>query len=411
MDIGDTSPEGQPSTSNCAGAEPIAYNARSDLTKKIRVCIEKAEREATKRDHAAKKAEEFYIAAGQYINEMEDRWPDEWLEIVEQDCGLKRSRIYEIRAIGDGRTSVEKVRSDNAQRQRISRERRKTESVTVTDGPTKATEIDVEDRKAENAERFDEEEKEAADGPTVGEVFGSTEACDSAGYGYVALFAAARNIEGRDACAVAKFARFSEEHELPQFRAALDRVLEFAEAVKAALDGSSPPPLPDGPDGDAADAEPDPAEQPITPIPPATATGTDDLAIPPFLLRTPTLVDAGAIDLDVPEPAVPPVIPDPIPAPSPPSPPRPTPTFHQDMFKGWTKLSGAELEKTVELIRTAAGRGYHFTDAQWKTVDKMRERVLTLQKVERAVARADASTKVSKADPAERLPTSAEARP
>jgi hypothetical protein len=134
MSDSSTSPEGQ--LSNCAGADLIADSARQDLTKKIKVCIEKAERHDAKANHAAKKAEEFYIAAGQYINELEDRWPDEWLEIVEEDCGLKRSRIYEIRAIGDGRTSVEKVRSDVAKRVRDHRERMASPLQNVCNGQT-----------------------------------------------------------------------------------------------------------------------------------------------------------------------------------------------------------------------------------------------------------------------------------
>jgi hypothetical protein len=52
---GDTSPEGQ--ASNCDGATAIALSVRHALTKKIKVCIDKAEREAGKAEHAAKKAE------------------------------------------------------------------------------------------------------------------------------------------------------------------------------------------------------------------------------------------------------------------------------------------------------------------------------------------------------------------
>jgi hypothetical protein len=61
---------------------------------------------------------------------VKDLWPDDWLDIVEQDCGLGRSRAYEVMAIADGRTSLKEIRSGNAQRQKTLRERRKPESVT-----------------------------------------------------------------------------------------------------------------------------------------------------------------------------------------------------------------------------------------------------------------------------------------
>jgi hypothetical protein len=101
--------------SNCEGA---TNNARHTLTEKIKVCIEKAA-------HYEKKAEEFYITAGQYIKDVKALWPDRWLAIVEEDCGLKRSRAYEILAIADGRTTLHKVRSGNAQSKRHSRDNAK----------------------------------------------------------------------------------------------------------------------------------------------------------------------------------------------------------------------------------------------------------------------------------------------
>jgi hypothetical protein len=132
----DQAAQGAPS--NCEGATAIADSARQDLTRKINVCIEKGDRAAKKAeelDAAAalhtKKAEEFYIAAGQYIKDVKGLWEDHWLEIIEHDCKIGRSRAYEILAIADGRTTLEKVRSGNTQRQKISRERRKTESVTT----------------------------------------------------------------------------------------------------------------------------------------------------------------------------------------------------------------------------------------------------------------------------------------
>jgi hypothetical protein len=114
-DIETKTPAGQ-ALSSSADADYEASLSRLDLTKKISVLIEKG-------DRAAKKAEEFYIAAGQYIKEVKHRWADNWLEIIERDCGLGRSRAYEVLAIADGRTTVEKVRADNAESKRLSREK------------------------------------------------------------------------------------------------------------------------------------------------------------------------------------------------------------------------------------------------------------------------------------------------
>ena len=109
LDIGTKNPTGQ--LSNGAGAELIAGSARQDLTKKISVCIDKAER-------ATKRAEDFYITAGQHIQTVKGLWPDHWLEIIEQDCKVGRTRAYEIMAIADGRTTVEETREKTNERSR-----------------------------------------------------------------------------------------------------------------------------------------------------------------------------------------------------------------------------------------------------------------------------------------------------
>jgi len=117
-------PDGAQAVSLIVDSSP----SRLDLTRKISVLLDKA-------DRADEKAEQFRIAAGLHIQAVKRLWPDHWLEMIEKDCKVGRSRIYEIEAIADGRTTVEKVRSDNAQRQRISRERRKVESVTSRTEP------------------------------------------------------------------------------------------------------------------------------------------------------------------------------------------------------------------------------------------------------------------------------------
>jgi hypothetical protein len=102
------------------------------LCKKINICIEKAET-------AVKKAEQFYTTAAIHIRDLQAKFPKTWPLLLKEHCGFGRSRAFEILAIADGRTSEEKVRSGNAERQRISREKAKqSESVTVTDDDLKA---------------------------------------------------------------------------------------------------------------------------------------------------------------------------------------------------------------------------------------------------------------------------------
>jgi hypothetical protein len=88
------------------------------LARKIKVLLEKG-------DRAADKAQQFYVAAGQHLKELKAQWPNEWEQIVREQCNLGRSRAYEIMAIADGRTTVEKIRAVDAEKKRISREESK----------------------------------------------------------------------------------------------------------------------------------------------------------------------------------------------------------------------------------------------------------------------------------------------
>jgi hypothetical protein len=97
-----------------AGAAP--------LCREIKVLVEKAV-------CAVEKAQQFYTAAGQQIKALQKLFPDNWETLIKEHCGIGRSRAYEIVAIADGRSSIEEVRAGNAQRQKISREK-KSESVT-----------------------------------------------------------------------------------------------------------------------------------------------------------------------------------------------------------------------------------------------------------------------------------------
>jgi hypothetical protein len=72
------------------------------LTRQVKALVEKG-------DKAAEKAEQFYKAAGIHIKEIKAA-SDEWETIVREQCGLGRTRAYELMAIADGKTTLEKVR-------------------------------------------------------------------------------------------------------------------------------------------------------------------------------------------------------------------------------------------------------------------------------------------------------------
>jgi hypothetical protein len=86
-----------------------ARRAWHTLTRKINTFLKRAE-------EADARAEGFRVIAGQYIREAKALWPDHWLQIVEEDCGLGRTRAYEILAIADGRTTIQEVRAKIATR-------------------------------------------------------------------------------------------------------------------------------------------------------------------------------------------------------------------------------------------------------------------------------------------------------
>src|SRR6516165_827288 len=72
------------------------------LTRRIKALIDKG-------DRAAEKAEQFYKAAGIHIKEIKQTQSERWEIIVREQCGLGRSRAYELMAIADGKTTLEKV--------------------------------------------------------------------------------------------------------------------------------------------------------------------------------------------------------------------------------------------------------------------------------------------------------------
>ena len=62
--------------------------------------------------------EEFYKAAGQRIGELKGLYPGKWLMLVRQECGVNRSRAFELLAIGTGKKTLEGIRAETAARVR-----------------------------------------------------------------------------------------------------------------------------------------------------------------------------------------------------------------------------------------------------------------------------------------------------
>jgi hypothetical protein len=72
-----------------------------------------------KGDHAATKAEQFYIAAGKHLVELKARCPKEWEKLANEKIGIGRSRAYEYIQLADGKKSLADLRaSDKAENDR-----------------------------------------------------------------------------------------------------------------------------------------------------------------------------------------------------------------------------------------------------------------------------------------------------
>jgi hypothetical protein len=67
--------------------------------------------------------EEFYKAAGQRIKELKAH-SSKWLILVRQECGIGRSRAFQLVAIAEGRQVVATARTRNAEANRRFRARR-----------------------------------------------------------------------------------------------------------------------------------------------------------------------------------------------------------------------------------------------------------------------------------------------
>jgi hypothetical protein len=75
-----------------------------------------------KAKQASDKADQYRATRRQNISELHQRWPDEWLQIVKEQCKIGRSEAFKQLAIADGRTTEEKERQKTAARVGASRE-------------------------------------------------------------------------------------------------------------------------------------------------------------------------------------------------------------------------------------------------------------------------------------------------
>jgi hypothetical protein len=87
-------------------------NSQDNRWKLVRAHIAKG-------DKARDKADQHYIAAGQYLRELKTEHAGTWAEweaLVKERAGIGKSRASELMQIADGRKTVEQVRADTAER-------------------------------------------------------------------------------------------------------------------------------------------------------------------------------------------------------------------------------------------------------------------------------------------------------
>jgi hypothetical protein len=81
-------------------------------TTKLDRTIKAAKAIVAKLDHAENKAEQYRITLGQHLKTIKELSPDQetFLQIVQEQVGLGKSRTYELLQIADGTKTVEEVR-------------------------------------------------------------------------------------------------------------------------------------------------------------------------------------------------------------------------------------------------------------------------------------------------------------
>jgi hypothetical protein len=124
------------------------------LTSTIKVLIEKG-------DHAAEKAEQFYVAAGRHLATLRaGRTKTEWEKIVHERCSLRKTRAYELMKLADGTRTVEQTRALRDQRDKKARKnKRRPPHGGRTNGgaPLEADVETIEDHTEEVVDRLDKE--------------------------------------------------------------------------------------------------------------------------------------------------------------------------------------------------------------------------------------------------------------
>src|SRR6266508_3803483 len=77
------------------------------------------------------KQEQYLISIGRHVAAIKEEYPDTWEAIVEERCQIKRTRAYDLMAIGDGTSTVEKLRLAAAERkERFNKKRKEREEST-----------------------------------------------------------------------------------------------------------------------------------------------------------------------------------------------------------------------------------------------------------------------------------------
>jgi hypothetical protein len=90
------------------------------IAKTIKILIRKGDDAFDKAEHAADKAEQFYISAGQYLKQLKATKPKTvtWKDYLKRYCGIGIRRAQELIAIANGHTTLEKVRASKAESMR-----------------------------------------------------------------------------------------------------------------------------------------------------------------------------------------------------------------------------------------------------------------------------------------------------
>ena len=117
------------------------------------ICAIKAHIE--KGDKAKGKAEEHYIAAGQYLKQLKGGHSQaEFLKIVQEKIGLGKTRTYELLAIADGTKTVEQTRAEATQRKQLERAKKSVRD--VTDKPSASRAVAVADPDPPSDDAYEE---------------------------------------------------------------------------------------------------------------------------------------------------------------------------------------------------------------------------------------------------------------